>query len=87
MRYLGCVCLRQEMAAKLHCIVAITANLSAPNLTFTDWPFHQQPSATLCAAPLLRNCRAAPRFNPTRSFDWAQDRFIIRYYFGDISAI
>jgi hypothetical protein len=43
------------MAAKPHGTVALTENLSAAISTFTDSPFHQQPSATLCAAPLLSN--------------------------------
>jgi hypothetical protein len=43
------------MTAKPHDAVAVTENLSPSISTFTDSPFLQQPSATLCAAPLLSN--------------------------------
>jgi hypothetical protein len=76
------VCVCEKVTPQLHCTAAITANRSLPILTFTQLAFFRYQSATLCAAPALynphsRNGTAAPRFSPTRSFDEAQDRFIL----------
>jgi hypothetical protein len=66
----GCICRREEVAVKPDCIVVITQNLPASNLTFTDSPFYHPSNIPLCAAllsnPHSRSLRAAPRFSPTR---------------------
>src|SRR5262249_40431981 len=67
----GCICRREEVAAKPDRIVVITQTLPASNSTFTDSPFYHPSNIPLCAALLLsnphnRSFRAAPRFSPTR---------------------